>query len=140
MRDAETRLTALTRHHYPDVNERVGVLLAWAGIAARESTGGLKWYDLAVQRQLLAEPAERILTALTTRAPSSPAQLDGAAQLFGSLEWTTAHGKDVPEPLRSTLIEHIQADGTDPMRYRMRHGYRGYSQCTGLQPGGEANL
>ncbi|MFF8476074.1 hypothetical protein [Streptomyces sp. NPDC015414] len=77
-----------------------------------------------MQRQLLAEPAERILAALTTGAPG-PAQLDGAAQLFGSLEWITAHGKDVPEPLRSRLIEHIQADGTDPMRFRMRHGYYG---------------
>ncbi|MEV7243074.1 hypothetical protein AB0N92_17745 [Streptomyces sp. NPDC093248] len=124
VRDAEARLTTLTRHRYPDGIERARVLLAWAGTPARESTGGLKWYDLAVQRQLLAEPAERILAALTTGAPG-PAQLDGAAQLFGSLEWTTAHGKDVPEPLRSRLIEHIQADGTGPMRFRMRHGYYG---------------
>ena len=72
----------------------------------------------------IAEHPELILAALAPRAPS-PAQLDGAAQLFGSLEWTTAHGKELPEPLRSLLIEHIRTDGTDPMRFRMRHGSYG---------------
>ncbi|MFJ9732807.1 hypothetical protein ACIRUL_15855 [Streptomyces sp. NPDC101171] len=129
VRDAEARLTALTRRRYPDGIERARVLLAWAGTSAREPTGGLKWHDLAVHRQLLAEHPASVLTALTTGAPG-PARLDGAAQLFGSLEWTTAHGKDVPEPLRTTLIEHIQADGTDPMRFRMRHGYYGARRST----------
>ncbi|MEV4175546.1 hypothetical protein [Nonomuraea sp. NPDC049709] len=36
-----------------------------------------------------------------------------------------AHGMQLSEPLRSMLIGHIQADGTDPMRSRMRHGYYG---------------
>ncbi|MER7468807.1 hypothetical protein [Streptomyces sp. NPDC097981] len=77
---------------------------------------------MAVQQQMLAEDPDLILAALTTRPPS-PAQLDGAAQLFGSPEWTGAHGKQLPEPLRSMLIGHIQADGTDPMRFRMCHGH-----------------
>lgn len=124
LRDAKARLATLVQHGYPDGIERIRVLLAWAGIPARESTGGLKWYDMAIQQHLLAEDPDLILAALATRPPS-PAHLDGAAQLFASLEWTGAHGKQLPEPLRSTLIEHIQADGTDPMRFRMRHGYYG---------------
>ncbi|MFD7262679.1 hypothetical protein [Streptomyces sp. NPDC059874] len=124
LRDAKARLAALVQDGYPDGIERIRVLLAWAGVPARESTGGLKWYDMAVEQQLLAEDPDLILAALAAR-PLSPAQLDGAAQLFGSLEWTGAHGKQLPEPLRSMLIGHIQADGTDPMRFRMRHGYYG---------------
>ncbi|MEV0695674.1 hypothetical protein [Streptomyces sp. NPDC050388] len=124
LRDAKARLAALVQDDYPDGIKRIRALLAWAGVPARESTGGLKWYDMAVQQLLLAEDADLILTALATRPPS-PAQLDGAAQLFASLEWTGAHGKQLPEPLRSMLLGHIQADGTDPMRFRMRHGYYG---------------
>lgn len=124
LRDAKARLATLIHDGYPDGIERIRVLLAWAGISARESAGGLKWYDMAVHQQLLAEDPGLILAALTTRPPS-PAHLDGAAQLFSSIEWTGANGKQLPEPLRSTLIGHIEADGTDPMRFRMRHGYYG---------------
>ncbi|MYW21702.1 hypothetical protein GT039_40580 [Streptomyces sp. SID2955] len=124
LRAATVRLTTLVPRVCPDGVERVLALLAWAGAAAREPTGGLKWYDLAVQQQLLAEDPGLVLTALTTHTPS-PAQLDGAAQLFASLEWTGAHGRQLPEPLRSTLIGHIRADGTEPMRFRLRHGYYG---------------
>ncbi|MGV9341144.1 hypothetical protein [Streptomyces sp. NPDC003688] len=122
--DAEDRLAALTRHHYPEGIERARALLAWAGTAARESTGGLLWYDLTVQRQLFAEHPDHVVAALVTQVPSR-AQLDGAAQFFGSLEWTREHGRGLPEPLRSTLVEHIRASGTDPMRFRLRHGYYG---------------
>ncbi|WP_412074761.1 hypothetical protein ACLF6K_01005 [Streptomyces xanthophaeus] len=124
LRDAKVRLATLVQDGCPDGIERIRVLLAWAGVPARESTGGLKYYDMAVQQQLLAEDADLILTALATGSPS-PAQLDGAAELFGSLEWTGAHGKQLPEPLRSMLIRHVRAVGTDPMRFRMRHGYYG---------------
>ncbi|MEV5986276.1 hypothetical protein AB0L85_14800 [Streptomyces sp. NPDC052051] len=124
LRDAEARLAALVQERCPDGIERIRALLAWAGVPARESTGGLKWYDLAVQRQLLTEEHDLVLTALATRPPS-PAQLDGAAELFSSHEWITAHGKELPEPVSSMVIEHIQAVGTDPMRFRMRHGYFG---------------
>ncbi|MFD4655782.1 hypothetical protein ACFWP2_09105 [Kitasatospora sp. NPDC058444] len=124
LRDAEARLATLVQNGYSDGIERIHTLLAWAGVPARESTGGLKWYDLAVQQLLLAEDPGLIIAALATGTPS-PGQLDGAAQLFSSFEWTTAHGKDLPEPLRSMLIAHIQADGTDSMRFRLRHGYYG---------------
>lgn len=128
LREAEARLAALVLRGYPDHIERIRVLMAWGGVPARESTGGLKWYDIAVQRLLLAEDPDLILTALTTRPPS-PAQLDGAAALFASMEWTTEHGKQLPEPLRSMLIGHIQAEGTAPMRFRMSHGYYGAEEC-----------
>ncbi|MFB7618694.1 hypothetical protein [Kitasatospora sp. NPDC056181] len=124
LRDAEERLAALTRLHHPEATERIRALLAWAGVPAREATGGLKWYDLAVQRQLLAEDPDLVLAAFAARPPS-PAQLDGAAGLFSSTEWIEAHGRQLPEPLRSTLIGHIEADGTEPMRFRLRHGYYG---------------
>ncbi|MFJ9587822.1 hypothetical protein [Streptomyces acidicola] len=124
LRDAKDRLAALIKHCYPDGIERIRVLLAWAGMPSREPTDGLKWYDMAVQGQLLAEDPDLIHAAFATGDPS-PIQLDGAAQLFSSLEWTTAHGKQLPEPLRSMLIGHVQADGTDAMRFRMRHGYYG---------------
>ncbi|MFF3691416.1 hypothetical protein [Streptomyces sp. NPDC002187] len=124
LQDAEDRLAALTQHRYPDGIERIRALLAWAGIPARESTGGLKWHDMTVQRQLLAEAPDLILATFAAR-PLSPVQLDGAAELFGSFEWTRAHGRQLPEPLKSMLIGHIQADGTDAMRFRMRHGYYG---------------
>src|SRR5262249_10671183 len=81
LRAAKARLATLVQDGYPDGIERVRVLLAWAGVPARESTGGLKWYDMAVQQQLLAEDPDLILTALAPRPPS-PAQLDGAAELF----------------------------------------------------------
>ncbi|MEU9394548.1 hypothetical protein AB0D86_31715 [Streptomyces sp. NPDC048324] len=121
---AAARLAALAHDSYPDEIERIRALIAWAGVTARESTGGLKWYDMAVQQQLLAEDPDHILAALTVRRPNS-AQLDGAAQLFASLEWTGAYGRQLPEPLRSTLIEHIRTHGTEPMKFRLRHGYYG---------------
>ncbi|MFB7383254.1 hypothetical protein ACFC6U_33745 [Kitasatospora purpeofusca] len=68
---------------------------------------------MAVQQQFRAEDPDLVLAALATRPPS-PAHLDGAAQLFASIEWTGAHGKQLPEPLRSVLIGHIEADGTAP--------------------------
>ncbi|MFF3430585.1 hypothetical protein [Streptomyces sp. NPDC002602] len=121
LRDVQARLATLIHHCHPDAIERIRVLLGWAGIPAREPGGGLKWYDMAVQQQLLAEDPDLILAALATSP--SPAQLDGAAQLFGSLDWTGAHGRRLPEPVRSLLVGHIQAAGTDPMRFRLRHGY-----------------
>lgn len=124
LREAEKRLVTHTRRHYPDAIERIRVLLAWAGIRSRESSGGSMWYDMAVLRQLLAEDADILLAALTVRPPD-PAQLDGAAELFGSLEWTNAHGRKLPEPLKSVLIGHIEAIGTDAMRFRMDHGTYG---------------
>lgn len=124
LQEAKDRLAALSRQRYPDGIERIRVLLAWAGIPSREATSGLKWYDMAVQEQLLAEDPALLLAAAATR-PSSPARLDGAAELFTSMKWTEAHGRGLPKPLRSMLIEHIQADGTDAMRFRMRHGYYG---------------
>ncbi|GAA1963509.1 hypothetical protein GCM10009738_43650 [Kitasatospora viridis] len=124
LREAEDQLAALLRQRHPDAIERIRVLLAWSGTAAREPNGGLMWYDMALQRQLLTEDPDSIRTAPTTRPPT-PAQLDGAAQLFSSLDWTDAHGKDLPEPLRSLLIAHIEADGTDVMRFCLRHGYYG---------------
>ncbi|MFJ3830124.1 hypothetical protein ACIPWI_19445 [Streptomyces sp. NPDC090046] len=124
LRDAEDRLAALTRRLHPDGIERIRALLAWAGIPAREPTGGLMWYDRAVELQLLAEPSDLIFAACAAQPPT-PAQLDGAAGLFGSLEWTGAHGRQLPEPLKSLLIAHIEAQGTEPMRFRMRHGYYG---------------
>lgn len=129
LRRAEAGLAALLRHGHPDGTERIRVLLAWAGISAREATGGLKWYDLAVQRQLLAEDPGLVLAALTTDS-TTPAQLDGAAQLFASLEWTAARGKDLPEPVSSTLAAHIRSGGTAPMRFRLQHGYYGAGQAT----------
>ncbi|MCX5358571.1 hypothetical protein OG864_07665 [Streptomyces sp. NBC_00124] len=124
LQEAKDRLAALSRQRYPDGIERIRVLLAWAGIPSRESTGGLQWYDMALQEQLLSEDPALVLAAAATR-PSSPDRLDGAAELFGSTKWTEAHGRGLPKPLRSMLGEHIQADGTDAMRFRMSHGYYG---------------
>ncbi|MGV9451599.1 hypothetical protein [Streptomyces sp. NPDC003635] len=127
LRQSEDRLAALLRRTYPDGIERVRVLLAWAGIASREPGGGQKWYDAVVQRRLLAEDPSLIL-AVSSERPLSRAQLDGAAELLASLPWTTAHGRQLPEPLRSMLLGHIQADGTDAMRFRARHGYYGAAE------------
>ncbi|NNN29877.1 hypothetical protein HLK59_05795 [Streptomyces sp. S3(2020)] len=124
LKEAKERLATLSRQRYPDAIERIRVLLAWAGIPSRESTGGLQWYDMAVQEQLLGEDPAFVLAAAATR-PSSPVRLDGAAELFGSTQWTGAHGRGLPKPLRSMLIEHIQEAGTDAMRFRMSHGYYG---------------
>lgn len=122
--EAEGRIGALARHLHTDGTERVRALLAWAGIPSRETTSGLMWYDMAVQRLLLAEAPELLLAAFAAGAPSA-AQLDGAAALFSSLEWTKAHGRQLPEPVKSMLIAHIRESGTDPMRFRMQHGYYG---------------
>ncbi|MFE7169755.1 hypothetical protein [Streptomyces sp. NPDC057616] len=124
LRDAKVQLATLVNDGCPDSIERIRALLTWAGVPARESTGGLKRYDMAVELLLLAEDPDLAIAALATGTPS-PGHLDGAAQLFSSFEWTTAHGRDLAEPLRSMLIAHIPADGTAPMRLRMRHGYYG---------------
>ncbi|MCX5009740.1 hypothetical protein OG765_01885 [Streptomyces sp. NBC_00555] len=122
--DARDRLAARIRQHYPDAIERIRALLAWAGICSRESTGGWKWYDMAVMRQLHDESPDLVLAALAAHPPS-PAQLDGASELFCTVEWTKAHDRHLPEPQRSMLIGHIQADGTDTMRRRLSWGYYG---------------
>lgn len=135
LRNAEARLAAAVRRAHPDGTERILALLAWAGAPVRESTGGLKWYDLTVQRHLLAEDPGLLLAALVTRPPSR-AQLDGAAALFASHEWTGAHGEELPEPLRTMLVEHILADGTDPLRFRLRHGAYGVGRPAGPDAAG----
>lgn len=121
---AEERLAAQVARRYPDPVERIRTLVTWAGFPPRHTTtmGGTPWYELAPQRLLLAEPTELIFEAL---APASltPAQLDGAAELFTCLEWTGAQRADIPQALRSSLIAHVTATGTDPMKFRMRHGY-----------------
>ncbi|MGY1577407.1 hypothetical protein [Streptomyces sp. MN13] len=121
---AGDRLAALARQRYPDTGERIRLLLAWLGVSARRSSGGMKWYDMAVLRQLLAEEPGLVLAACVA-SPLTPAQLDGAAELFRAVEWTKAQGRNLPKPLESLLIEHIRADGTDAMRFCMNHGYYG---------------
>ncbi|WP_314254423.1 hypothetical protein [Streptomyces sp. DSM 40907] len=122
--DAEGRLAALIRQHHPDATERIRALLAWAGTCSRESGGGSTWYDIAVLRQLHDESPGLVLAALAAHPPSQ-AQLDGASELFCTPEWTKAHDRHLPEPQRSMLIGHIQADGTDAMRRRLSWGYYG---------------
>jgi hypothetical protein len=119
--DAERQLAKLLARRIPDLVERIRTLTAWAGLPAREN-GGTFWYEFLPQQLLLAESTEAILGALMT-APLSPAQLDGAAELFTSFEWTRPLRAEVPESLRSQLITHVTATGTEPMRFRMRHGY-----------------
>jgi hypothetical protein len=119
--DAESALANLVAQRYPDPRERVRTLLAWASFPARHNDG-TPWYELAPQRMLLAEPAESIYQALTS-TPPTPAHLDGATELFTCFEWTSSPRAAIPEPLASHLVAHVEATGTDPMKFRMRHGY-----------------
>ncbi|MCM0673124.1 hypothetical protein NCC78_00010 [Micromonospora phytophila] len=121
---AEERLADLVARRYPDALERIRALASWAGFPPRHTTttGGTPWYELAPQRLLLAEPTESIFNAMAS-ASLTPDQLDGAAELFTSLEWTRSQRAEIPESLRSLLIAHVTATGTDPMKFRMRNGY-----------------
>lgn len=119
--DGESRLAALVARRYPDPLERIRTLLAWAGFPARHG-GGTPWHELAPQRMLLGEPAESIYQALSTMTPT-PAQLDGASELFTCLEWTATPRADLPGQIAARLIAHVEATGTEPMKFRMRHGY-----------------
>lgn len=118
---AEANLTRLIAVQHPETTERIRTLLAWAGFPSRQKDG-TPWYELAPQRLLLAEPADSIFDALAS-TPPTPAQLDGAADLFTSFEWTTAYGTNIPQPLKTQLISHVESTGTDPMKFRMHHGY-----------------
>ncbi|MCG5468904.1 hypothetical protein LADH09A_002804 [Micromonospora sp. LAH09] len=122
--DAEERLADLVARRYPDANERIRTLVAWAGFPPRHTTttGGTPWYELVPERMLLTEPTESIFNALTSTTLTS-SQLDGAAELFTTLEWAASQRADIPDSLRSVLITHVRATGTDPMKFRMRHGY-----------------
>lgn len=124
LRDAEARLTALVRDGYRDEVERILVLAAWAGALVRESVGGRTWYEEAAEKLLVAEDPGLVVAALAFGSPNAT-RLDGAAHLFASFAWTAANGTDLPEPLRSALIGHIRAEGTDRMRFWVRHGYYG---------------
>jgi hypothetical protein len=119
--DAERQLADLLSLRIPDLVERVRTLATWAGVPARENNGTF-WFESLPQRLLLAQSTEAIFDALLM-APLSPTQLDGAAELFTCLEWVRPMRAEVPEPLRSQLIAHVTATGTEPMRFRMRHGY-----------------
>jgi hypothetical protein len=119
---AEQALADLVARSYPDVTERIRTLAAWAGMSARNGDGGWYWYELVPQQMLLPEPTDAIFHALTS-APLTAAQLDGAAELFTCMKWTRPIRAEIPEPLRSTLITHVSATGTEPMKFRMRHGY-----------------
>lgn len=118
---AERRLADFLARRIPDVIKRIRTLTAWAGVPAR-GNGGTYWYESVPQQLLLAESADTVLAALMI-APLSSGQLDGAAELFTCLDWTRPLRAEVPEPLRSQLIAHVTATGTEPMRFRMRHGY-----------------
>ncbi|MFJ8045243.1 hypothetical protein ACIRBX_32540 [Kitasatospora sp. NPDC096147] len=124
--EARERLRALTRERYPAPAERIPLLLAWAGAPAREATGGLRWFDIAVEDQLLAEDPALVLAALADRP--TPAQLDGASELFANLEWSKANGTGLPGPVHRHLAAHIEADGTDTMRWRLANDVYGEPQ------------
>ncbi|MFI1651529.1 hypothetical protein ACH4XT_32020 [Streptomyces avidinii] len=81
-------------------------------------------YNTAAIRPSAVTANDLLLAALAAHPPS-PAQLDGASELFGTLEWTKVHDRHLPEPQRSMLIGHIQAEGTDAMRRRLSWGYYG---------------
>jgi hypothetical protein len=99
-------------------------VVTWAGFPPRQTnTDGTPWYELAPQRILLAEPTESIFNALAS-ASLTAGQLDGAAELFTSLEWTRSRRVDIPDSLNSLPIAHVTANGTDPMKFRMRHRIR----------------
>ncbi|MFC0431463.1 hypothetical protein [Kutzneria buriramensis] len=115
---AEERLVALVARLYPEPVERIRMLLAWAGFPPRQGDSGRPWHELAPQRMLLAEPVESIFAALAAEPPTA-AHLDGAAELFTDLAWK----HEIPEPLRSRLVAHVEASGSKPMKFRMRHGY-----------------
>lgn len=121
---AEERLVDLVTQRYPDPAERICALVAWAGFPPRHTTttGGTPWYELAPERMLLAERPESILAVLTS-TPLTPEQLDGAAELFTSLEWGRSRPTAIPESLRAQLVAHVKNTGTEPMQFRMRHGY-----------------
>ncbi|MEV5572048.1 hypothetical protein AB0L06_18550 [Spirillospora sp. NPDC052269] len=122
---AEDHLAALLHSHYSDGVERVGALLAWAGVTARRTGAeGSLWYDTTVREMLLAEPDDLVFAALAVQTVT-PAQLDGATDLFGCAEWRATHAEHLPEPLSASLIAHIRATGTDVMRRRLEWGYYG---------------
>jgi hypothetical protein len=114
---AEQRLAALVAIRYPDTVERIRTLVAWAGFPPRQASG-TPGYELAPERMLLAEPTESIFDALMS-SPLTPEQLDGAAELFTSMTWTRTPRADIPESLRSSVIAHVTATGTDPMKFRL---------------------
>ncbi|MEU3201876.1 nucleotidyl transferase AbiEii/AbiGii toxin family protein, partial [Streptomyces sp. NPDC006996] len=58
----------------------------------------------------------------------------GAARLSTDIDLQCAHPDRTAEEARQLVIEAASLDLGDYLRYR------DYSQCTGLQPGGEANL
>ncbi|GLI00844.1 hypothetical protein [Phytohabitans aurantiacus] len=118
---AEESLAALVRSRYPDAVERIRTLAAWAGFPPRQPSG-IPWHELAPERLLLTEPAESIFKALAS-APLTPEQLDGAAELFTSTAWTRARRARIPRSLRSSLIAHVTATGTDPMKFRIASGF-----------------
>lgn len=71
--------------------------MAWAGFPPRHTTtmGGTPWYELAPERMLLTEPTESIFNALAS-ASLTLGQLDGAAELFTSLQWAGSQRADIP--------------------------------------------
>jgi hypothetical protein len=104
---------------YPDQATRIRTLVAWAGFAARgEDREHAGRHETAPERMVRTEPPEAILHALLS-APLTSRQLDGTAELVTSSGWATP----LPEALRVTLIAHVTSTGSEPMKFRMRHGY-----------------
>ncbi|GAB7036869.1 hypothetical protein JCM9533A_07160 [Catenuloplanes niger JCM 9533] len=119
---AEERMAALAVEVFPVARTRIRTLVAWAGFSVRrpaEDGDGTPWHELAPQRMLLAEERDELIAALLSE-PLTAAQLDGTAELVTSLKWQRA---PMPEPLRGALIAHVSSTGTEPMKFRMRHGY-----------------
>ncbi|MEV6212228.1 hypothetical protein [Kitasatospora sp. NPDC051914] len=65
------------------------------------------------------------MLAVLADGRTGAAELDGAAVLFGILDWTKANGRELPEPVRSRLFGRIQAHSTGPMRFRLERGSYG---------------
>jgi hypothetical protein len=117
---AEGRLAGAVRREYPAGEGRIRALLAWAGFPARHESG-TPWHEAAPERMLLQELPEAIFAALAARP--TPAQMDGTAELFTCVAWGQQPRPAIPKPLRSLLIDHVKRTGTEPMKFRMRHGY-----------------
>ncbi|MGX4734486.1 hypothetical protein [Kitasatospora griseola] len=97
-REAGARLATQVQQGFPDRTERIRALPVGAEAPARAHTGGPTWYDRAVEQHLFAEEPDRVLAALTAEPRDGPAQLDGVAELFGSLGRTRTQGRQSPEP------------------------------------------
>jgi hypothetical protein len=108
----------------PDQNERILALFSWFGSGAGPWSG-FPSYESIAEKLLMGYSTRQLLTAVEDRE-LTPAQMEGAARLFGGWEFSRERSSELrllPADLKRQLLEHSLVNADEDKRARARQAF-----------------